>query len=45
MGWTTKQKEQNEFYDSNESLSLSYILLCNSFALNRIESIFGMEVP
>ena len=41
-------------YESNESMSLSlwvwvwvwvkYILLCNSFVLSRIESIFSMEV-
>ena len=40
----------NRFYESNNepmslSLSLSYILLCNSLALNGIKSIFGMEVP
>ena len=35
-------------FESNECLSVrvrvKYILLCNSFVLNCIESIFGMEV-
>ena len=46
MGWTTKQqnKTTNRFDDSKESMSLSYILLCNSLALRGIESIFGMAV-
>ena len=41
MGWTTKQQNRtsNRFYES-----MSYILLCNSFALSGTESIFGMEV-
>ena len=40
-GLDHKTIEQNEFqYDS---MSLSYILLCNSLALSGIQSIFGMD--
>ena len=42
-GVDQKTIEQTEFYDFSESMSLSYVLLCNSLVLNGIEPIFGME--
>ena len=38
LGWTTKPKNRasNWFNDSNQSMSLSNILLCNSLALSGI---------
>ena len=46
MGWTGTERV-NWFYESNESMSLSlnYILLCNSFALSGIEPVLGMKGP
>ena len=41
-GLDHKTIEQNEF---NDSINLSYILLCNSLALSGIQSIFGMDAP
>ena len=43
----------SRFYESNDQMSLSqiikiiekYISLCNSFALDRIEFVFGKEAP
>ena len=41
-GLDHKTIQHNEFYDS---MSLSYILLCNSLALSGIQATFGMEGP